>query len=492
MKLDGPVFRTLGFFVTALNFFCLTPAHSDEPPPSPEKKREWFYQPRVQEIWARANPYLEKQESAIKVLKISEARWENDPAAKEELALVRAKALVKIGLPLSAQRIYTEMISRNPLSGQSQAALHDLAELIKTQSLDEEEIEKKSLYLDVVIESESGAAMIAFFKWKALVNRKMTDWADRAFKQIPLDSIWRGDLDYANAVALVAHDEIDDAILKFEKLTKDSEIRPSIKQLSNLQLSRLLFERRDFMGAFKQYQILDLPQRERGRALLEMAWSQYYMKNYAESLGILYALRNPVFDSARSPERLILEMLILRDLCHYEKVRALEDLFHREYDSVYRAIESRSPFEKNNRIASLVLLDTRRQYTANLIHALRVEMAKIKNLSITDGKFKSELIAGLVKREADLRFSLDREIFLGAKKVADTLIDQREQIKFIGYSATIQSKNSALKPGYDVGQIPVLKYDTLYWPVRNNEFWWDEISYYRTLIKDNCGALEKK
>lgn len=462
---------------------------AESPPSKALEKPDWFYKPQWQEIWAKANPLLNDADKVASVLSLTNERWNQDAVAQDELTLVRAEALTKLGMPLIAQRLYSSIVAKSNGSEQAQLALKKLSDLVKSEEIDELALESLANFLEISIEPEPAAAMISYFKWRALSNRGMKDWAERQFKEIPSQSAWQGDLDYAGAVRLVSENDIDKAIEIFQRISKDERSRKITRQMAQLQYARLLFERQDFNEAFKLYQTLDLPLRERGRALLEMAWSQYYIKQYAEALGLLHALRSPVFDSSKSPERYILQMLILRDLCYYDEVHLLEKMFQDEYGLVYREIEARRAYDKNDRLAALTLLDIRLQRAANLVYKLRSEKAKLENLKLKDAKWATDVINFLKQREVDLRFQLDHDIRLKSREVADTLIDQREQIKFIGYSATIQSKaDGSHKPGYEGTEIPALKFDTLYWPVRNREFWWDEASYYRALIKSRCGS----
>ena len=429
---------------------------------------------------------MAKPKRVLEVLNLSDSRWQKDGVAQNELALLKAEALAQAGLSLSAQYVLTELITGSAGTDQSQRALMDLAKMAKTDDLDEQSLEIMALHFDGALASPEASTMVAYLKWKALSARGMKDWAARAYSEIGTDNLWQGDLQYLSAQADVAANNIDQAIQLFRKVGDDEKNRTTTRQSARLQLARLLFEGQDFSNAFKTYQILDLPLRERGRALLEMAWSQYYVKNYSESLGILHALRNPVFDSSITPERYILQMLILRDLCHYDEVKTLEEIFHSEYNPIYKVIEARGAYETNDRIASLALLDLTLQKSAYLIAKLRKERAVIQGLHLNDKKAQNALVAHLNEREVDLRFLLEREI---RRKAPDTLIDQREQIKFIGYSSTIQSKSaSSRKVEYLGVNIPSMKYQNLYWPVRYAEFWWDEVSYYRALITSNCGT----
>jgi hypothetical protein len=463
------------------------------PPEAVDKPaQKWQYEPRQIGLWKKAMKLMEQPKTTLDVLDLvpTEApRASLQKGYEREVELLGGMALAKANLVLAAQFTFFDLLAQDPGADQAQAALQELAKLALEKEIDEGALENFAFHYTSAVRSDEAQGMLNFEKWRSLNRHGFSDWADVVRAEVEKSEVWKEDLAYYRGVVAVAKEDIDSAVETFREVGTNPKTRSRTQHLANLQLARLLFERREFNQAFQIYQKLDLPLRERGRALLEMAWSQYYEKNYSEALGILHALRNPVFDSSQSPERIVLQMLILRDLCHFEEVKVLEQQFHTDYDSVYSDIEARRPVDKNDRIASLTLLDLRLQKMANLVYGFRKERDRLKSQKFANKKLAETLVNKLNEREVDLRFLLENEIKMKSQDVASFLIDEREQVKFVGYSSTIQSNSDNTgKSDYAGVQIPKFAYEQLYWPVRFHEFWWDEVSYYRANIESRCPA----
>ena len=48
-----------------------------------------------------------------------------------------------------------------------------------------------------------------------------------------------------------------------------------------------------------------------------MAWGYYFNRQYGKALGAVRALKSQYYGALLSPETLVLEMVIYRELCHY-------------------------------------------------------------------------------------------------------------------------------------------------------------------------------
>ena len=97
-------------------------------------------------------------------------------------------------------------------------------------------------------------------------------------------------------------------------------------------MARLRYEKKDYEGALKAYDLVQLPTLDPGRATLylEEAWTRYNLGQLHAAMGLLTTLDAPTFRDEFLPDKYMLRALIYRDLCHYLPAkRAAKELTRR-------------------------------------------------------------------------------------------------------------------------------------------------------------------
>lgn len=420
--------------------------------------------------------------------------------ALEELKLLVAEALTAKGFSLAAQAVYLDVALRAVGTSQGVWALHALDQLAKSNELDDQLIEEFAYEFDGTVDGNSERSMLAYFRARALLRRGYQEWATKELAKVSTDTQWHAERLFERAAEVLADGRNDEAEALYEDLIKREVVRLPTKQFSLLNRARLVFERGNYDEVLEVVRSVELPMRERARALLEMAWSRYYLKEYGKALGILKVIDSAFFQMLRSPEADLLRMVIERDLCRYDLIKESAASFRERYKTSFKQIESRLILEQDDQLKQLALQGRNLQKRATLIHRYRTEIKALEDEDLRAAPGLRETVLrnlriGALKSENAIARALPREI----EKVASHLIELRDQVTFLEYEASIRPLTAIPPDEADYLPTPASKtrFDRLYWPVID-ESWWDELDSYEVLIRARCAqplsaeALKKK
>lgn len=239
------------------------------------------------------------------------------------------------------------------------------------------------------------------------------------------------------------------------------------------------------------YLTSELPVRERARSLNELAWSYYYDQQYGKALGIIHALRTHYFERLFTPETAVLEILIYRELCHYERVRALADEFQKTFADVYKAVENRLPLENVARIIQASLQEGVLQKRATVIQQLRVERREIIKQKWASEDVRNELLRYGQKRERMTELEVQRILRDKVDAIANQFLDLREQVWYLDYEASLRLIQMAesLSPDYTPPEKSRSKPNEFFWPAASQEAWRDELLNFELLVHGKCATV---
>lgn len=324
-------------------------------------------------------------------------------------------------------------------------------------------------------------------------------WTRSHILQIQPDSYWGYLFKYWSAIGEVSRDRPASAKVQLTRLYDNEGVHPSLRELAGLQVARLEFENRQFETAYNIYSDLKtLGIREQGRVHLERAWTQYYIGNYSKALGILSSLRAPYFLPSLNPERFVLEILIYRQLCHYEAVSLIAMEFRKTYKNAIKAIKRRRPLKNNKILLSMSLMNKNIQGQANLIDHIRKERRRLKKENVAS-KFLADILDQYEHLDKRLQMKIGFQIEKQARQVANELLGFQEGVSFLRYMSKLDSLRTIRRREwgeYTSERVPTSTFDRIYWPVRKKfgmtEYWLDEINDYKMLVSSRCQNPESE
>lgn len=374
-------------------------------------------------------------------------------------------------------------------SSLGEAALHELGKLTTETPYDQEALNRLLVGNEFASLHPDVESFVSYHKAMDLLQLGFTEWAQVHINRIKKDSYWDYLMQYWTAVGEVSRDRVDNALAIFQKLMETQSLPPRIFEKVALQYARLIFEQGDFQTSFAIYNSLGLTGvREIGRIQLERAWVHYYLKDYGKAMGILTALQAPYFEPSLTFERHILEMIIYRELCHYEAVKYVAGRFRSNFKSSLNAIRWRKPLRHDKALFNLVVLNREIQDPANLVDQVRRELAMIKEYSWDQFTFFKPLLQEYSRIDSILQARIDIQLEEKTRSYANELLDAEEQILFLEYTSRLDELR--VRRGddstYRAQDISYITFEKIYWPA-DGEFWWDEMPDYLMKISSRCG-----
>jgi hypothetical protein len=416
---------------------------------------------------------------------------EESSALKDELEIAAAIGLVQVDKPLTAGLILLAVAQRSVGTSQGLWALTELHRIAQSYEIDEDALEAFAYEFDGLVDPVHERSMLAWFRGRALMRRGYLEWANREFQNVHTDSVWHADRIFERSTERLADGRAEESEALLQEILRKGVLREPTRRFAELNRARLLFERGELSAVLETVRKLDLPTRERARVLLEIAWIRYYMRDYGRALGVLEVLRSPFYGLLKSPEADLLKMVIQRDLCRYDLVKESAQDFRREYGAVFQHIESRRPLDLNADLKQLALQARLLQKRAMLIHRYRVERRDLQDSRKFAFKFADQILEKMfyesLERERRLEGDLSLQIPVEAERVANRLLDFRNQVTYLEYEASIRPLRTDLTFGADY--MPPVKsktrFERLFWPI-TSEAWWDELEDYQVLLRGRC------
>ena len=301
------------------------------------------------------------------------------------------------------------------------------------------------------------------------------------------ESEWAFRKDYERGLYELFNNRIDEAIKIFDRLRQNESASVFLRNKSQRQLARLLFEKGDFEKSFDYLKLLQSIQDDTGSLLLERAWNKYYLKHYSKSLGLLTALNDSMFSKTQTPESDVLQMLIYKELCHYESVFEINNLFQKRYSKSITRIKKRGNLMEDPLLKKWALQNYQLKLEASYITGIRADkkwMNKYFSSSEINKFFEAKALAKEKQLDDSISVLLRKEI----RKVSEKLLDFNEQVNFLDYQTKVDSlklKKNTKDANYRPESISLVTFDRLYWKYEG-ELWIDEIENLRVLIKSQC------
>lgn len=455
-----------------------------------QAEKPYAYSPLDSEFWGKITDYQAERNSVGMITEAARhADKYRDTSDGAEGRLALAMGLRAHGLNYAAFLILSELAKNRGGSSQGQAALHELSELTLLNNYDQQALEMLLNSNEFGPLHPNTQSFVSMHRYLYNLRFGFNRWAADEKALIKPDSVWDWELKYWQAVGDVARDRIDKAEAGFLAVKDAGNSSPRAKQWAAVQLARIHFERGQFEKAHELYTSLgDLGVREKGRLLLEVAWTKYYLKNYDKALGLLTALQAPYFLPSLTPERFVLEVLIYRDLCHYEAVDTTNKRFKENFNDAFVAIRKRKPLRENRQLVALALLDRDLQDKANLIDTLRAEKETLKKYDWQRFIFYRPTLEAYSRRDNTLQRELDMILEPKVRDIAEQLLDVEEQMQFLDYTSKLDALR-IIRAGeereYKAQEVSFLTFEHIFWPVEK-EFWWDEFDDFKTLISSRC------
>ncbi|MGZ6130498.1 MAG: hypothetical protein ACXWLF_00640 [Myxococcaceae bacterium] len=317
-------------------------------------------------------------------------------------------------------------------------------------------------------------------------------WAKTHFVKLEDGSVEASRAKFALLVTRLKNAKsVDDQMIEdFLELSKDEKLTQEARNEARLAVARLRYERKDYEGALKAYEMVQLPSLDPGRATLylEEAWTRYNLGQLRATIGLLTTLDAPSFRDEFLPDKYILRALVYRDLCQFLPAKRAAKELNRRFSDSLEAIRERDDLTQDFRLRRAAASHGSTKRSARFLESLTVENELLGRYA---GGFGERLYKHLTKIY-DLERAEGERIYRqrlkeAVREEADKLLRADEQVRLMEYEVGLKLYER-VKRGAKLAQtekeIPLtsahlnFKFD--------GEYWNDELRSYRVSIPGRC------
>jgi len=289
-----------------------------------------------------------------------------------------------------------------------------------------------------------------------------------------------------NARGVVDDQMIDD----FLELSKDEKLTMEARNEARLAVARLRYEKKDYEGALKAYDMVQLPSLDPGRATLylEEAWTRYNLGQLRATIGLLTTLDAPTFRDEFLPDKYILRALVYRDLCQYLPAkRAAKELTRRFSDSL-EAIRERDDLTQDFRLRRAANSHGSTKRAARFLDSLNLEGEQLGRHA---GGFADRLYKHLQKvydlAHAEAERLYQQRLEEAVREEADKLLRADEQVRLMEYEVGLKLYERVKRGAKLVQPEKQAALTSAQIAFKfTGEYWNDELRSYRVSIPSRC------
>ena len=317
-------------------------------------------------------------------------------------------------------------------------------------------------------------------------------WANTHFVKLEEGGVEASRAKFALLVTRLKNSkEVDQQTIDdFLELSKDDKLTQEARNEARLAVARLRYEKKDYEGALKAYDMVQLPSLDPGRATLylEEAWTRYNLGQLRATIGLLTTLDAPSFRDEFLPDKYILRALVYRDLCQYLPAkRAAKELTRRFSDSL-ESIREREDLTQDPRLRRAASSHGATKRSARYLDSLTVEGELLGRYA---GGFGDRLFKHLTKvydlAHAEAQRIYDQRLHESVRDEADKLLRAAEQVRLMEYEVGLKLYERVKKGAKLAAQEPPLTLTAAQIGFKfDGEYWNDELRSYRVSIPSRC------
>jgi hypothetical protein len=317
-------------------------------------------------------------------------------------------------------------------------------------------------------------------------------WAKTHFVKLEEEGVEASRAKFALLVSRLKNaKQVDDQVIDdFLELSKDQKLTLEARNEARLAVARLRYEKKDYEGALKAYDMVQLPSLDPGRATLylEEAWTRYNLGQLRATIGLLTTLDAPSFRDEFLPDKYILRALVYRDLCQYLPAkRAAKELTRRFSDSL-EAIRERDDLTQDFRLRRAANSHGSTKRAARFLESLNLETEQLNRHA---GGFGDRLYKHLQKvydlAHAEAERIYQQRLQDAVREEADKLLRADEQVRLMEYEVGLKlyervKRGAKLAQPEKQAQLTSAQIAFKF----TGEYWNDELRSYRVSIPSRC------
>lgn len=343
------------------------------------------------------------------------------------------------------------------------------------------------------------------------------------FKSISNKSLDKPKALYLIGLVQIQHKMYRSAIGSFEssinlseRLNGDQEV----VNLSYLAMARIAYENGNYDAAIYYYKKVPKSSLSLSRSFYELAWTYLMKLDYSRALGIFHALHSPFFKQSFYPDLWLLEARVYTDLCHYNrankalhefdneitvllpKIKAFINAQRKPQDFYLNFVKAADAPAKSSALPEIVIYkvisDIGFYNIYKTLQEIERERGLLKQNKSALGKVGQQLGKKLAQLHEDkliqAGIAIQRLLRKTDNSIGDAMVNETEiQVDLNSAAMERLQVETARLAGESIGikkkvkskRSAVIGKDQEVWKW-DGDYWWDELSFYRGFVKDQC------
>ncbi|MCB0327573.1 MAG: tetratricopeptide repeat protein [Bdellovibrionales bacterium] len=453
---------------------------------------------------------------------LSSDRFKNYPEyrfAKYYLSI----ALYDMDVPYGSLLYFVDIVEKEPLQAHTHESLRRAIKIAQELKDDElivylaEKISQKKVPLSLREE-------FRYFIAKNLYLRGQHQRAMRLLSAISFRNRLYLGAQYLMGTIAMENQNFDLAIEHFQKISNTRSPveyyeKARLSQIANLAIGRIFYERGNYPLAVLYYGKVQRDGEFFPPALYESSWALFKLNKFNETLSILHSLNSPFFEQVFFIKSYLLKAATYMEVCYYDKaVQTLSELEKsfltlgeqidtlakaakdpRNYYPILKSTEQSTKGEKTYKYRELFNLAAGDKDFLNLhryIEELQSEQTWLRKLE----NKRATILSGLLQQRIDSlsakgswiagnKLKNTKEMILEYLALKDVLeyeiVSVERQVlqkRILNLAPPVLTDKELIQPEFTDS----LKETMLWWEVRGDETWADEIGYFLYDLPSKC------
>lgn len=297
-----------------------------------------------------------------------------------------------------------------------------------------------------------------------------------------------------------------------------------IKAISNLALGRIFYEKRNYPLSVLYYKKINRETEFYPNAMYEASWALFKLHKFNEALSVLHSLHSPYIQQIFFTKSYLLKAAIFIEMCHYDRAvdtlssvesdfinlaKQIDEMARRakhprQYYPLLKTDETNELGERHYRYRELFLLSASEKDFLNVhsyITSLRKEQDELESLKNKRAIAIARLIKIREKSLSDKASYMAGKTLLNTRQIIEEYLALKDLLKYEIVTAerkVIQRRTLKLAPPIYKNEELIqpeftesLKETMIWWEVRGNEYWADEVGYYLYQLPTRCKEDKK-
>lgn len=328
------------------------------------------------------------------------------------------------------------------------------------------------------------------FDWRS----GLTEWGNNHFGKIKKESYYHYRYQYQRSLYMILNNELDQAIKLQTRIIESDFQGEDLKNEVRKTLARLLYEKKEYTGSDAAYEEISENILLQAQNLLERSWAFYRLGKYEKSMGLLYALKAPVYQNYITPEYFLLKSLIYKDLCQYRNANSVIEEFREHYRNGLKNVYNRDSIADSQSLLPGILQNRKINSIWLFLMQLEEEKRQIKDLK--DTQLKAYLDKVYTLKIEEVTKDLNRLVKDKFEIIANDLLEYEEKADLMSYEIGLDMyqrvyERHYINDGSDKGRSDSsAEHSYALYPFQG-EYWVDEFTGYEVTLEDKCDSMDE-